>query len=237
MVLQYLQRETYVPAKPNRVAIFDLDGTLADSAPDIGSALNLALRDEGLAPFELNHVMSMVGAGARVLIERAVQARGKVYGPDCIARVEAHFIDHYDENPCRYTKLYPGTDAMLRDLINDGWGLALCTNKPEAIALQVLDGLGIRNRFFAIVGGRGGVALKPARDMLDLVLREYGALVEHAVMIGDSAADFEAARAAGVPVILMSHGYCAVSVHSLGADATLDHFDQLLPVLKGVLKS
>lgn len=223
--------------QPTRLAIFDLDGTLVDSLPDIAAALNASLVAAGLEPFALSDTARMVGHGARLLVERALAARGQPIDTASVDAAWTRFISHYDAHPCDLTRLYPGALAALDTLSLDGWALALCTNKPEAIARQVLDALGITHRFVSIIGGQDGLPLKPAPDMLLLNLCDASVTADRAVMIGDSGADLEAARAAGIPIILMSHGYSSVPVATLGADATLDHFDQLLPALKGVLKS
>jgi phosphoglycolate phosphatase len=217
-----------------RLAIFDLDGTLVDSLPDIAAALNAALRDAGLEPFPVGDTARMVGHGARLLVERALVARGQPTDTSSVDALWAAFITHYDAHPCDLTRLYPGALAALDALAADGWAVALCTNKPEAIAQQVLDALGITDRFVSIIGGQDSLPLKPAPDMVLLNLCDANVMADRAVMIGDSPADLEAARAAGIPVILMAHGYSSVPVATLGADATLDHFDQLLPALKGM---
>jgi phosphoglycolate phosphatase len=218
-----------------RLAIFDLDGTLVDSLPDIAAALNAALHDAGLEAFALDEAARMVGHGARLLVQRALIARGQLADTSRIDALWAAFVSHYDAHPCDLTRLYPGALAALDALAADRWALALCTNKPEAIAQQVLDALGITDRFVSIIGGQDGLPLKPAPDMVLLNLCDANVMADRAVMIGDSPADFEAARAAGIPVILMSHGYSSVPVATLGADATLDHFDHLLPALKGII--
>lgn len=222
---------------PQRLAIFDLDGTLVDSLPDIAAALNAALVSADLEPFSVTEVGGMVGHGARMLVERAVIARGRSPDPASTDEVWAAFIQYYDAHPCDLTCLYPGALAALDALAADGWMIALCTNKPEAIAQHVLDALGIADRFVSIVGGQDGLPLKPAPDMVLLNLCDASVSADRAVMIGDSVADFAAARAAGVPVILMTHGYSSVPVATLGADATLDSFDELLPALKRVLSA
>jgi phosphoglycolate phosphatase len=214
------------PVGWTHLAIFDLDGTLVDSAPDIAAALNAALDDQALAPFALDEVTRMVGAGARVLMERALAARCLTPDTSQVEALLAGFLDHYDANPCRFTRPYRGVVDTLPALIEDGWALAVCTNKPEAIARQVLQGLGLHRRFLSIVGGRAGVPLKPAPEMIGLCLTACAVGAGQAVMIGDSAADLGAARASGIPAILMTHGYSDRPVATLGA-----HFDELLPAL------
>ncbi len=224
-----------VIAPLQRLASFDLDGTLVDSLPDMAAALNAALHETGLEPFPINATARMVGHGARLLVQRALIARGQPSDTSSVEALWAAFIRYYDAHPCDLTRLYPGALAALDALAADGWAVALCTNKPEPIARQVLDALGITDRFVSIIGGQDGLPLKPAPDMILLNMCDANVTAERAVMIGDSSADLEAARAAGIPVILMSHGYSSIPVTTLGADATRDHFGQLLPALKGIV--
>ena len=203
-----------------RAAIFDLDGTLADSAPDIAAALNRALVEAGYAPFDLAGATAMVGAGAKKLVERALAARGAVADAAQVDALHARFIAHYDAHPCVHTRLYPGAREAL-----------------EALAARVIDALGIAGLFGAVVGGREGVPLKPAADMVHLVMRELGVGSGRAVFVGDSAADLGAGRAAGLPVVLMAHGYSDRPVAALGADATVAGFAGLVgAVVRGLAR-
>jgi phosphoglycolate phosphatase len=212
-----------------RTAIFDLDGTLADSAPDIAAALNAALIEGGHSPLDVATATTMVGAGARRLIERALTLR--TGSPPTMAAVDAlwpTFIAYYDAHPCVHARLYPGAREALDLLAADGWKLGVCTNKPEEIARAVIAALGIAPLFGAIVGGRDGVSLKPAPEMVHLALAELDATSSGAVFIGDSRADLLAGRAAGLPVILMEHGYNDVPVATLGADGLVAGFAGLI---------
>lgn len=215
-----------------RAAIFDLDGTLADSAPDITAALNHALVGEGLAPFDVASATLMVGAGAKRLIERALVERGVVADGARVGAMMARFVVYYDANPCVETTLYPGARETLEGLSRGGWALGICTNKPEPTARLVLEALGIGGYFGAIVGGREGVALKPAGDMVALALAELGVEASHSVMVGDSQADVGACRAAAIRIILMTHGYTGgVAVDTLGADGVATDFALLRMML------
>lgn len=228
------------PGMGKRAAIFDLDGTLADSAPDIAGALNRALRHSGLPQLPTPDVIAMVGHGALSLCERALKALDQSTGRAALEALHAGFLAEYDKVPCGETRLYPGALACLDRLGDDGWHLAICTNKPQMLAEQVLDALAIRHRFGVVIGGRDGIPLKPSAAMVELALDGIGmagsALQQGrsgcgAVFIGDSKADLGAARATGLPVVLLTHGYSSLPVSTLGADAVLDGFDGLAATL------
>lgn len=220
-----------------RAAIFDLDGTLADSAPDIASALNRAFVEDGLAPFDLATVKKMVGAGARMLVRRGLAYRMSKPIDSDVERLHGRFIGFYNDQPCVATHLYPGALDTLATLHAQGWKLGICTNKPQALADQVVKSLGINLMFESIVGGRQGVRLKPSGEMLQLVLNELAVPFQRAVMIGDSAADIGAARAAGVPVIVFAHGYSDQPAADLGADISLANFDGLAAAMKNLCEA
>jgi phosphoglycolate phosphatase len=214
-----------------RAAIFDLDGTLVDSAPDIAAALNSAFVEANFAPFDLATVKSMVGAGARTLVARALTASVGTIMPSDVDQLHRRFIAHYNAQPCVATQLYPGVLTTLAALQHEGWRLGICTNKPQELAGQVLKSLGIAGLFGSTVGGRDGIALKPAPDMVHLVLRELNVSAGQAVMVGDSAADVGAAHATGLPVIVLAHGYSDTPAAGLGADICLNGFDGFITAI------
>jgi phosphoglycolate phosphatase len=221
----------------DKAVVFDLDGTLVDSAPDIAAALNAALVEGGLPPLPIHDVIGMVGHGARSLCERALKAHGIEPGRSALDPLHARFIAAYDAAPCRDTRPYPGAEEALTALFYGGYRIGVCTNKPQALALAVLHGLGLRRWVQAVVGGRDGVPLKPAGDMVTITLGSLGARADHAVMVGDSKADLGAGRAAGVrAVILMGHGYSSLPIDDLGADLVLDGFDVLPRTVGRILR-
>lgn len=219
----------------SRAVIFDLDGTLADSAPDIAAALNTALGSRGLAALPLPDVIAMVGNGARRLAERALMAHGILGDVRATEDLVAAFETAYGEAPCVSTKLYPGALLNIAGLRTQGWQLMVCTNKPQALADAVMVGLGIRGEFDAVVGGRPGVPLKPSAAMVQLALQEADATEARAVFVGDSKADVGAARAARLPAIIMAHGYSTLPHAELGADTILQGFDGLRAELDRLL--
>jgi phosphoglycolate phosphatase len=214
---------------PERFAavVLDLDGTLVDSVGDIADALNIALGQVGIVGFDEASVKRMVGGGSRRLVERALAAAGVAPEPEIVKSLLEAFLAAYRAAPCVRTRLYPGARGVLDGLRADGIRLGVCTNKPAEITEAILDRLALRPVFQSVVGGGRGLPLKPAPDMLERALAELGVATAAAVMVGDGAADVGAARAAGVPVVLLAHGYSATPVGELGADALASGFEDL----------
>jgi phosphoglycolate phosphatase len=218
------------PAVPAAV-VFDLDGTLVDSAPDIAAILNATLAEAGLAAFETQTVKTMIGGGSRRLIERALAARGETGEARQIDRLTAEFERRYEAEPCRHTRTFPGARQLLAALASQQVRLGLCTNKPGTVTRLLLAALDLDRFFAAVVTGSDGVAKKPDPAMLRRVLADLDTEPAQAVMLGDSAADVGCARGAGCPVLLVSFGYSATPARKLGADAVIDSFEEALPVL------
>ena len=205
--------------------VFDLDGTLVDSVPDLRAALNEMLRERGRPPLSLPQVKRMVGDGAPAMVTRALAATG----PEAIdaGGALARFLEIYEANPVRLTRLYPEVRSTLTDLRRSGYGTAICTNKPQRATIAVVEGLGLGDLFDGIAGGDRFLVRKPDPGHLLSLIAELGARRESSVMIGDNENDAAAARAAGVPLILMRYGYARVDPELLAADALLDHFGEL----------
>jgi phosphoglycolate phosphatase len=211
--------------------LFDLDGTLADSLPDIAASLNALMRERGWPPFGTEDVRLMVGGGVPKLIERALRALGEPAETDNIAALAKRFLAIYAPRAARLTKLFPGAQTLLRGLQDQGVALGVVTNKPEAVSRSMLEALGVAGMVGAVVGGDTLPVKKPdARPML-AALDTLGCAPEAAVMIGDSAVDAEAARAAGMALILVTFGYTRKPVDELGADAVVDSFAEVPKVL------
>lgn len=206
--------------------VFDLDGTLADTAPDIADALNLVLSDAGLPVFDLATITSMVGGGARTLVERAVLRAAGTVDERLTSRLYERFLAAYDAAPSVKSRLYPGVRAALEGLKARRLKLGVCTNKPELLTGIVLRGLGVESYFGAVVGGSMRLSLKPAPDMLLKAIQDLGSAPERSLMVGDSVADVGAARAAGVPVAVFSGGYCAGPITDLRADMVFDDYSR-----------
>ena len=201
--------------------IFDLDGTLVDSMPDLRAALNQLIGKMGgreLTPDEVRH---MIGDGTCALVERALAATGTVTDFDV---AHERFLRLYEAAPAKLSRLYPGVQETLESLRASGARLAICTNKPQRATLGVLEGFGIARYFDAVLGGDAVPFRKPDPRHLQAAIERLGARASEAAMIGDNENDYAAARAAGVPVILMRYGYLRVPPETLAPDAWLDHF-------------
>ena len=206
---------------------FDLDGTLLDTAGDLGAAVNHALALIGRAPVPLAAVSGLIGGGARPMLTRALALTGGADGID-IAPLFAQLLDHYVANIAVHTRLYPGAAEMLDALDAAGVKAAVVTNKREPMARKLFDALGLTPRFACIIGA-GRYALKPAPDALLAMAAQLGGGA--AAFVGDTTFDIGAARAAGMPSVAVSFGYCDAPARDLGADAVIHHFDQLIPAL------
>ena len=200
---QPAQDAVLAPDRAPPIALFDLDGTLVDSAPDLRAALNRLMASRGLAPFALPEVIAMVGDGARVLVERALAARGLPFDTPALDA----FLADYTAHAAIETRPFPGIEAALDALAAEGWRLAVCTNKPEAAARQLLAALGLAPRFAALGGGDTFPTRKPDPGHLLGTLRLAGGDPSRAVMIGDHHNDIAAAAGAGIPAIFAGWGY------------------------------
>ncbi len=186
-----------------RVLVFDLDGTLTDSVPDIAAAVNRTLAARGLPALPDKDVAAMVGDGLHPLIKRAFAAVGAE--PDENAATE--YLADYESQVAVDTRLYPGVEAALDELHADGWKLAVCTNKPERAARLLLSALGVADRFAAIGGGDSFSAHKPDPIHLRGTIKRAGCHPANALMVGDHANDVNAALGCGVRAIFAGWGY------------------------------
>jgi len=222
---------------PAPALIFDLDGTLVDTAPDLLGATNAVMAAQGLPLIPPQTLRHMVGFGARSLIEQAMKAVGRVLTPAELQPLLDIFMAHYRAHIADSSVLFPGVRETLTALKADGLRLAVLTNKPQELADLLLPALDMRD-FFAEVYGAGRMSyVKPdARIYHDVVrdlnLKSGGGADGGSVMIGDSITDLNTARAAGAPCILFSYGYTPIPARDLGADIVLDDFAQLPGALK-----
>lgn len=207
--------------------VFDLDGTLVDTAPDLISALNHVLKREGLPPVPLASARNMIGAGARKLIERGLEAEGRQATPDDITRLTVDFIDYYAEHIADESRPFDGLDAALDQLVAGGCRLAVCTNKLEWLSKKLIEALGMTSRFAAICGADTFGVAKPDPAILRQTILQAGGELASAVMVGDAGTDVGAARRAGVPVIGVSFGYTDIPIADLKPDRLIDHMRDL----------
>ncbi|MHB8529214.1 MAG: phosphoglycolate phosphatase [Caulobacteraceae bacterium] len=207
--------------------IFDLDGTLVDTAADLVGTLNSLLAEEGVAPLPLAQARPMIGRGARVLIARGYAAAGLVVDETRAPALLERFIAAYRERIAVESVAFEGAGAALGQLAAAGARLAVCTNKPTGLSLDLLAKLDLLAYFTAVVGPEFTPAPKPdPRHLLAAIARTAGR-ADRAVMVGDSAADAAAARAAGTALVLTSFGYSETPAADLAPDALLDKFADL----------
>jgi phosphoglycolate phosphatase len=215
--------------------VFDLDGTLAETAPDIMGTLNVLLEREGLAALPLEKARELVGAGARALIERGFKASGRPLPVEKLDQLFADFLPHYLGRIAEASFLFPGVEAALDRLDRRGYALAICTNKPEPHSLALVKALGVQNRFRAIVGRETFPFFKPDPRVLLETVRVSGGDPARAIMIGDSKTDLDTAKAANIPTIGVSFGYTDVPMAELGPDRLIHHFDALDEAVESLL--
>jgi phosphoglycolate phosphatase len=213
---------------PFDVVAFDLDGTLADTAPDLAAALNHALGALGRRPVPVESVRYLVGQGARALLRRGLQATGEA-SEELVERGFPIFLDFYAGNICNGTRPYPGVEAALDSVEALGGRVALCTNKSERLTHLLLAALGWTGRFRSVVGGDTLPVRKPDPEpLLEAVRRAGGG---RAAFVGDSITDADTAKAAGVRFVAVSFGFSDRPVAELGADAVIDDYAELSRVL------
>jgi phosphoglycolate phosphatase len=216
---------------PFDVVVFDLDGTLADTAPDLAAALNHALEALGRPPVPAESVRHLVGHGARALLRRGLAASGEA-PEEMVEQGFPAFIDFYEANICAGTRIYPELDDALDALRADHVRLAVCTNKQEGLTAKLLDALGWGGRFDALVGGDTLPVRKPdPAPLREAVVRAGGG---RAVLVGDSITDADTARAAGIPFVAVSFGFSDRPAEALGADAVIDRYGELIETLRGL---
>lgn len=202
--------------------IFDLDGTLVDTAGDVAAVLNLVLAEERLFPFSDEEVKRLMGGGIRVLIERALGARDRRASQATVDYLYRRFLRSHSEHPLRSTKPFPHTLKVLTELTGRQIAIGVCTNKAEAPARLVLERTGLAAHVSALVGGDSGYGLKPDPRPLQACAEMLRLRPADVVYVGDHAVDVATARAAGIPVIVVDYGYAPSAVSPLGADRSVE---------------
>lgn len=214
--------------------VFDLDGTLIDTAPDILAYLNDMLFELGRPGLELDAVRSMIGDGVRRLLIHGLEASGGVPDNLDIEPLFHRYLARYTADPVRFGRLYPGVVGALQALTSADMRLGVCTNKPQAPTDTLLARLDLDRHFRAMIGGDALPVNKPDPAHLLAVLDHLNVTPGRAALIGDSATDLKTARAAGTPCILVTFGYTAIPASDLGADGLIDHFGDLIPTLAAI---
>ena len=209
--------------------VFDLDGTLVDSAPDLLATLDAILPRHGFRPLADPSARDGIGHGARHLIEFALHRQRREADAATLNAMHRDFLQHYEANICVESRLYPGVIALLDRFAAAGWTFAVCTNKLEFLSRHVLEALGVAGRFAAICGGDTFATRKPHPAHLLGTIAAASGRREAALMIGDSRPDLDTAEVAGVPFVGVSYGYSPVPMAELGPDLLIDSFDDLTP--------
>jgi phosphoglycolate phosphatase len=212
--------------------VFDLDGTLVDTAPDIVAYLNEMLAELGRPSLDSDAVRPMIGDGVRSLMIRGLDASGGVPDDLDIDALFDSYLERYTEEPARQSRPYDGVIDTLDALRTAGIKMGVCTNKPQSPTDRLLARLGLDRYFGAVIGSDTLPVKKPDPAHLLGVLERLNVNPARAALVGDSATDLKTARAAGTPCVLVSFGYTATPAKDLGADHVIDHFADLIPVLE-----
>lgn len=217
-----------------RALVFDLDGTLVDTAPDLHATLNVVLASHGRSRLDLDQVRNLVGQGARTLVERGFRMTGAPLDPEPLKAAVAEFLAHYGDNIAVFSRPFPGVEGLLADFKAEGYRLGVCTNKAEHLSRKLLGEIAFLTYFDALFGGDTLAVSKPDPAPLLSALEAIGATPENGVMIGDSPTDVATAKAAGVPVIAVDFGYSHIPAAELGADAVISAYAELPAALAAI---
>jgi phosphoglycolate phosphatase len=209
------------------VIAFDLDGTLVDTAPDLIGTLNWLLAQDGVAPLPLDEARPFIGRGARWMIERGYHAAGVMLEAGSVQPLFDRFIERYNAHIADESQPFPGVVQALETLKGRGAKLAVCTNKLTGLSVDLLEALNMARLFDAVVGADSAPAAKPDPRHLEAAIAAAGGSTDRAILVGDAATDAGAARAARVPLILVSFGYTETPAAELEPDILIDHFDEL----------
>ena len=212
---------------PAPTIIFDLDGTLIDTAPDLIDTLNVIFAREGLPPVPYEAARNAIGGGAKTMIARGIEAEGRTLSAQKLEQMFADFIAYYSDHVADRSQPFPGLIDALDTLAARGYRFAVCTNKLERLSVLLLGKLNLADRFVAICGQDTFGIQKPDPEILRRTIAAADGTLQHTVMIGDSNTDIRTARAAGVPVIAVDFGYSERPIAEYGPDRIISHFSQL----------
>jgi phosphoglycolate phosphatase len=214
--------------------VFDLDGTLVDTAPDLIDTLNVVFARENLPAVPYATARNLIGGGARTMIARGIAAEGRTLPVAELDRMFAEFIAHYTDHIADHSRPFPGAIETLNALAAQHYRLAVCTNKLERLSVLLLRKLGLADRFAAICGQDTFGVQKPDPNMLRRTITAAGGETQRAIMVGDSETDIRTARAAGVPVIAVDFGYSEKPVSEFAPDRMIGHYSQLPGVIAAI---
>lgn len=209
------------------IVVFDLDGTLVDTAPDLLDSLNHCLELAGLARADTEALRRFVGMGGRVMIERAFAAQNRALEAAQLDELQAAFLKHYSGGMPGLSRPFPGVLESIDRFQAAGYLAAICTNKHESLARTLIEGLGLTQRFAAICGADTFPFRKPDPRHLTETIAMAGGNPDHALMIGDSRTDIDTAKAAGIPVVAVDFGYTDKHVREFEPSRIISHFDEL----------
>ena len=218
-----------------RTVVFDLDGTLVDTAPDLISALNFVLDREGMPPVPLKSARMLIGAGVRKLLERGLEVDGRHASVEDINRLTDDFIEYYAAHIADASRPFDGLESALDDLEAQGYRFAVCTNKLEWLSKLLLDRLGLSARFAAICGADTFGVAKPDPVILQQTVARAGGQLSTTIMVGDAGPDIGVARRAGIPVIGVEFGYTDVPIAELKPDRLIGHMSELPAAVEGLM--
>lgn len=217
--------------------IFDLDGTLAHTAPDLIGTLNRITADYNLEPISLEQFGKIIGHGAKAMITRSFECNNREIDEKTLEKLLQDFLDDYAQNIANETVLFENVLDAMDIIAENGFSFALCTNKTESMARLLLDKLDVSKRFKSITGGDTFDFRKPDARHLQETARLAGHTLEKAIMIGDSATDIDAAKNAGIASVAVTFGYTETPAHELGASKVISHFNELPAAIESISKA
>lgn len=217
--------------------VFDLDGTLIETVLDLVPALNHTIASQGLEPVTVDQIRPIVSAGSKAMIRQAYKLQDLEITDELCDQLFDQFISRYEANISNHSVFYDGCLSAMETLASNGFILAVCTNKYEVMAKKLLSGMGSIEKFASISGGDTFEFRKPDPRHILETIAAAGGNPKHAIMIGDSYNDIEAAKRANVMSIAVDFGYSDVPVSTLGANAIISHFDDLYPSVQALMDS
>lgn len=215
--------------------VFDLDGTLVDTAPDLAAATNFVLEHKGLSPVALSEIHPLIGHGSRAMINAGLRVHGATVDEAELTRLHELFLEYYGANVAVGSRAFEHIPEVIDALKQRGARLAVCTNKMESLSKQLLSILQLDEHFATIAGRDTFDVCKPDAGHLTQTIAAAGGSADRAVMVGDSDVDITTARNAGIPCIAVTFGYTPIPVRDLGPDIVIDHYREFMPALATLL--